>query len=301
MHQKVLKVTRKNERLLTENTKLKNMVGVRSRDLANQLEKEKELAVNTVTKQLTEIIKKTKGELQTTVKEKDKLEKENDALRAQCIELIDIAEEEETKASKLEKYAKKVAVDKHNLQKKVRRRDNKIQTLLANFETDREISKKLRSEIVSQLRKKNENLEQRLRDLQTLETKHKNHYNAEIRLVYFDLLSKGVSCNIIQSVVRRVLDTLGAKDIKNTPLPSRSTAQRMKIEAGYMVKLRLAWEWKMKANKDAIFQCDKTTKGQLEWLSIVIKLSPSKNEERAFTLCVEPVALGTSEATLQSF
>ena len=68
-----------------------------------------------------------------------------------------------------------------------------------------------------------------------------------------------------------------------------------------MVKLRLAWEWKEKANKDAIFQCDKTTKGQLEWLSIVIKLAPSAHEERTFTLCVEPVALGTSEATLGTF
>ena len=78
-------------------------------------------------------------------------------------------------------------MDKHNLQKKVQRRENTIQTLFANFETDPEISKKLQSEIVSQLKKSNENLEERLTDLQTLETKHKNHYNAEIRLVYFDL------------------------------------------------------------------------------------------------------------------
>ena len=34
-------------------------------------------------------------------------------------------------------------------------------------------------------------------DLQNLKTKHKNHYNAEIRLVYFDLLSKGVSLTLL--------------------------------------------------------------------------------------------------------
>ena len=274
------------------------MVGVRSRDIVNQLEKEKEVAVNTVKKQLTSTLNKTISELHTVSKQKNKLEQENVDLRAQCIELLDIADEEEKKASKLGKYAKKVANVNHNLQKKVQRRDKKIQTLLDNFETDKEISKKLHTEIVTKLKESNENLKERLTDLQNLETKHKNHYNAEIWLVYFDLLSKGVSCNIIQSVVRWVLDTLGDKDVKNTSLPSRSTAQRMKVEAGYMVKLRLAWEWKQKANKDAIFQCNKTTKGQLEWLSTVIKLTPANNERRTFTLCMEPVALRTSEATL---
>ena len=37
---------------------------------------------------------------------------------------------------------------------------------------------------------------------------------------------------------------------------------------------RLAWEWKLKTDRDfyAIFQFDKTTNGQLEWLSIIDKL-----------------------------
>ena len=62
-----------------------------------------------------------------------------------------------------------------------------------------------------------------------------------------------------------MLDTLGDRDVKI--LPRRSNAQRTKVEAGYMVKLRLAWEWKEKTNKDVIFQSNKMTNGQLEWLS----------------------------------
>lgn len=110
----------------------------------------------------------------------------------------------------------------------------------------------------------NENLKERIKDLQNLQTKHKNHYNAEMRLVYFDLLIK-VCC--VSSVVCRVLDTLGDKLVKNTPLPSRSTAQKDE-ETGFMVKLSLAWQWKGKVNKYATFHCHKTMKEQLKWLSI---------------------------------
>ena len=53
-------------------------------------------------------------------------------------------------------------------------------------------------------------------------------------------------------------------NVKDTALPSRSTAQRMKIEVGYLVKLRLACQWKQQADSSAIFQTDKTTKGPLE-------------------------------------
>ena len=67
-----------------------------------------------------------------------------------------------------------------------------------------------------------------------METKQGKRYIAEIRLVFNDLLTKGVSGNIIEKVVRRVLETLSGRDVKKTALPSRSTAQCMKVEAGYI-------------------------------------------------------------------
>ena len=68
-----------------------------------------------------------------------------------------------------------------------------MQAYFDNSETDKEISKKLHTKIVTKLKASNENLKEKLKDLQNLETKHRNHYNAEIQLVYFHLLSKGVS------------------------------------------------------------------------------------------------------------
>ncbi|XP_072023391.1 uncharacterized protein [Amphiura filiformis] len=301
LQQKLLKANRKNDRLFKENTTLQNLVGVRCRDAVKQVEKEKVDAVAEVRKELTKEIKRTSGELKAAVSRSTKLEKENVALRAQCIEFMDVAEEKEKEANKFVKYGKKVAREKHNLQKKVLRKDVKVQGLLQNFETDANIADKLHAEIVAKLKKENEDLNCRLKQLQALETKQGKRYNAEIRLVYYDLLTKGVSCNIIESVVRRVLETLSGQDVKGTALPSRSTAQRMKVEAGYLVKLRLAWEWKQRADRSAVFQTDKTTKGQLEWLSIVVKLRPNDNEDSTFTLCLEPVSSGTSECTLGTF
>ena len=301
LQQKLLKVIRKNDRLLKENKMLQNVVGVRYRDLVNEKDKEKTVAVAAVTKELTKELNKTKGELKTVMNKNAALEKENTGLRAQCIEFIDVAEEKENEANKSAKYATKVARDKHNLQKKVRRKDLKMQRLMDNFESDLTIADKLHQGIVAKLQQEKEDMNRRLTQLSALETKQGKWYNAEIRLVYYDLLTKGVSCNIIETVVRRVLQTLSGRDVKQTSLPSLSTAQRMKIKAGYLVKLRLAWEWKSKADKSAVFQTDKTTKGQLEWLSIVVKLRPNTSAESTFTLCLEPVSSGTSECTLGTF
>lgn len=301
LQQKLLKANRKNDRLAEENRVLQSLVGVRCRDAVNQMEKDKVEAISVVRKELGKELKLTKSDLKTAVKKNAQLEKENDGLRAQCVELMDVAEDKENEANKSGKYVIKVAREKHNLQKKVRRRDMKVQKLLENFETDSAIADKLHQEIVTKLKKENEDLNSRLKELKVLETKQGKRYCAEIRLVYYDLLTKGVSCNIIESVVRRVLETLSGRDMKQTSLPSRSTAQRMKVEAGYLVKLRLAVDWKERVDKSAIFQTDKTTKGQLEWLSIVIKLRPNTTEESIFTLCLEPVSSGTSESTLDTF
>ncbi len=105
------------------------------------------------------------------------------------------------------------------------------------------------------------------------DSKQKNgHYTEEVLLMYYDRLTKGVSCITIKEVVQTVLEGLGGKDLKDTSLSKRSTAQRMKAEVVYLVKLHLAQEWIFSADRSAVFQSNKTTKGQLEWLSLVLKL-----------------------------
>ena len=106
---------------------------------------------------------------------------------------MDVAEEKEKKANNSVKYAAKVACEKHNCQKKVKRQDVKMQKLMQNFETDFNIAKQLSKEIVDKLKKENEELNCRLQHLNALETKQGKRFNAEIRPVYHDLLTKGVS------------------------------------------------------------------------------------------------------------
>jgi hypothetical protein len=47
------------------------------------------------------------------------------------------------------------------------------------------------------------------------------------RLLYYDLLTKGVSANTVQSVVKSVLENMTNYDMNKIKLPGRTTAQRM--------------------------------------------------------------------------
>ncbi|CAC5403284.1 unnamed protein product [Mytilus coruscus] len=68
--------------------------------------------------------------------------------------------------------------------------------------------------------------------MKNLETQSGGKCKGEVRLLYYDLLTKGVSANTIQSVVRSVLENMTEYDTTKLKLPSRSTAQRMVTEAG---------------------------------------------------------------------
>ncbi len=293
-------------KLSKENTMLKSLVGVRYRDLADKFETEKNLAIkenNQVhqeeLKSLRKELTKTQIELKKQQRETSAQTEQKEAWKQQALVYMDVANDERQEAQKAIKAKVKTSTQKYNLQRKVKRRETKISKMLEDFERDKNITQQLHKQIVDELKRRNLDVTKNLASLQKLDTKRGGHYVAEVRLVYYDLLTKGVSCNIIEDVVRTVLEGLGSKDLKNTPLPKRSTAQRMKAEVGYLVKLRLAREWKLSAEKSAVFQSDKTTKGQLEWLSLVVKLRRGPgSESQTFTLSIEPIASGTSEATL---
>ncbi|KAK3105767.1 hypothetical protein FSP39_005113 [Pinctada imbricata] len=136
-----------------------------------------------------------------------------------------------------------------------------------------------------------------IESMKTMDTKHKGIYNSEIRLLYYDLLTKGVPSNIIQDVVRTVLDSTYV-DANNLSLPSRSTAQRMVAEAGQLCTIRLAVE-KAKSGAKLAHQSDGTTKVQLHWLSHVLKLCVSgEAESKSFTLSVNPATSSTAQETI---
>ena len=306
LEHKLQRTSKNVTKLSKENSVLKSMVGVRYRDLANTLENEKQRAIQEQSRAHQEQLKSLQQELSKTQKELRKQQKEakiqgeaKEAWKEQALVYMDVADIERQEAKKAIQARKKTVTEKRNLQRKLNRRDVKINKLLDDFKSDKNITQTLHQQIVDELRRQNLDLNKTLGELKQLDSKKSGHYTAEVRLVYYDLFTKGVSCNVIEDVVRTVLEGLGGKDVKTTPLPKRSTAQRMKAEVGYLVKLRLAREWKQSAERRAIFQSDKTTKGQLEWLSLVIKLRRGPGSDtQTFTLSMEPISSGTSEATL---
>ncbi|KAL3863998.1 hypothetical protein ACJMK2_005714 [Sinanodonta woodiana] len=126
--------------------------------------------------------------------------------------------------------------------------------------------------------------------MKQLETKKGGIYKGEVRPLYYDLLTKGVSANTVQSVVKTVLENMTCYDTSNLTLPSRSTAQRMVSEAGVLVKIRTAYE--LSCEKSTLcHQSDGTTKHLIHWGAHAIKLLPNGDPQnpKFFTLTVSPV------------
>ncbi|XP_070534272.1 uncharacterized protein [Ptychodera flava] len=100
--------------------------------------------------------------------------------------------------------------------------------------------------------------------------------------------------------MRTVLKHSSSLETEVLKLVKLSTAQRIKIEAGQLVTLRGRVEWSERAVKSVAYMTDKTTKGQLEFISHKLVLSPN-NEDREkgsrtiFTL--GPIAGGKADDT----
>ena len=69
--------------------------------------------------------------------------------------------------------------------------------------------------------KTEEDLQQEIQAMKNLETKSNGIFNAQVRLLYYDLLGKGVSANIIHNVVKTVLQHATPIDADSVCLPGQ--------------------------------------------------------------------------------
>lgn len=157
----------------------------------------------------------------------------------------------EKEAENMRSKAKTSQRTASNLKKTLKRKHLKLESLRTEINSfkeqgrlDKDAADLYQSGIIEHLQQEVEEHRQTAHDmtdqldaLKTLETRNKGKYNANIRLLYYDLLTKNVSCNTIQSVVRSVLDFITPVDAESVVLPSRSSAQRMLSEAGELVKM----------------------------------------------------------------
>jgi hypothetical protein len=136
--------------------------------------------------------------------------------------------------------------------------------------------------------------------MNAIETQKGGKYKGEVRLLYYDLLTKGVSANTVQSVVKSVLENMTNYDMNKIKLPGRTTAQRMVTEAGVLVKIRAAYEL-ARENSVLCHQSNGTTKHLIHWGAHAIKLLPrdDSNNPKFFTLTVSPVASGKADDTVK--
>ncbi|XP_021350399.1 reticulocyte-binding protein 2-like [Mizuhopecten yessoensis] len=193
-----------------------------------------------------------------------------------------------------------------NLKKRIQRREKSVSNLKMelsksrdDFQTDQYSTELYYEGIVDTMKNQHnlsvKKLSEELNQLKELETQKNGKYKAEVRLMYYDLLCKGVSANTIQSVVKTVLQHTTEFDLDTLQLPSRSTAQRMVSEAGELANIRAAYEI-AKENRSLCHMSDGTTKHLIHWGSHVVKLKPlGANESKTFTLTVSPVASGKAD------
>jgi len=138
--------------------------------------------------------------------------------------------------------------------KKVQRRENnisklhdKISCVRDKLDTDKKAIELYYTGIVDSLKNQHElsieKVEAELASLKELETKTNGKYQAEIRLMYYDLLTKGVSANTVQNVVKTVLEHTTNYDVSTLKLPSRTSAQRMVSEADHLLLFALHMKW----------------------------------------------------------
>ncbi|CAC5379937.1 unnamed protein product [Mytilus coruscus] len=180
----------------------------------------------------------------------------------------------------------------------------KLHEAYKQFETDTESMKLYYNGIVENLKNQNqlnsEMQKMKIEEMKNLETQSGGKYKGEVRLLYYDLLTKGVSANTIQSVVRTVLENMTEYDTTKLKLPSRSTAQRMVSEAGELVKIITAYELS-KEKTMLCHQSDGTTKNLIHWGAHAVKLLPNDdpNNPKFFTLTVSPVSSGKADDTVK--
>ena len=203
-------------------------------------------------------------------------------------EALDVVEEKENKETKIEDKFNSVKKLLRSTKKKVQRRNKiisglqgKLNIARSKYETDKESVDLYYKGIVENLKSKHqltiESRQQQLEDMRILETQSDGKYKGEVRLLYYDLLTKGVSANTVQSVVRTVLENMTEYDMSKVQLPSRSTAQRMVAEAGELVKIRTAYE--MSREKSTLcHQSDGTTKNLIHYGAHAVKLLPNDDQ-----------------------
>ncbi|XP_078586096.1 uncharacterized protein LOC144867965 [Branchiostoma floridae x Branchiostoma japonicum] len=316
------------KRAIEENNSLKRLVGCRTRDIARERDEAQEKC-DQVVQRCSEQFEKEMQKLNEELKKKDKIAEQ---WKEVAEEMMDSLNEDERLESKKEsgetmklqrklqrkddrlKKMKNVVAQKERLEKRIQRKEDevkdlkkRIQSAENNIEEEREAAEAFYEGIIYELEEKLQNaedkekkMEETVASLRNLETKCGKAYTAEVRLVYYHLLTLGVSANIIEEVVSAVLKNLTDINTDNIMLPKRTTAQRLKVEAGYLATVKGFTTWAMREDKAIAYQSDHTTRGQLHWLSHKIVLSATEEEtiDRVFSLSIAPVHNETAEATV---
>lgn len=118
--------------------------------------------------------------------------------------------------------------------------------------------------------------------------------------MYYNLLTRRVLANIMQGVIRSGLENSG-HNMDSVKLPSRSTAQKMVTEAGYLAKISASYELAKSGRQLALGnQSDGTIKQLIHWGAHALKLDTGDVDgPQMFTLTVSPVASGKADDTIR--
>ena len=133
---------------------------------------------------------------------------------------------------------------------------------VGKYETDKKSVELYYKSIVENFKSKHqltiESQQRQLEEMKILETQSDGKYKGEVRLLYYDLLTKGVSANTVQSVVW----TVGKYDwIWYVKVNFPADLQQRE---GELVKIRTAYE--MSREKSTLcHQSDGTTKNLIHW------------------------------------
>ena len=295
------------QHLLDENKDLSSLVGVRQRALSNKnvelvAEKQK------LSQNVADLKCKQKTLISRTVHERQlkSVKQENAEIKRQLVQMSIEYETVESALAYKEAHISRLSKSKDRLRKKAGRRDSVVKKLkddLAaaheSFAIDKRATEVYYEGIHEQLETKVQNghqtkveLESQIDAMKQLETRSGGIYKPHVRLVYYDLLTKGVPANIVQHVVKSVLGKMTDLDIADLKLPSRSTAQRMVSEAGELAKVRTAYELVRHRNGVLGHHSDGTTKSLIHWGTHILKLDAGDEGSKTFTLTVSPVPSG---------
>ncbi|KAL3860428.1 hypothetical protein ACJMK2_010552 [Sinanodonta woodiana] len=285
--------------IVNEQSKQLKMIGPESKSIQNEVDKLR--AKNKLLNQKTRVLQNLKIKLKLQQHEMATVITEMSSLTKVASNVLESLDEKENERVKLEKKLNHVKKVLFNTKKKVQRRNQnicelheKVEVARNKFETDKKSTELYYTGIVDSLTNLHklsvDSLNQRLEEMKQLETKKGGMYKGEVRLLYYDLLTKGVSANTVQSVVKTVLENMTCYDTKNLTLPSRSPAQRMVSEA-----------WGITVKSQHCHQSDGTTKHLIHWGAHAKKLLPNDDPQnpKFFTLTVSPVASGKADDTVK--